>query len=274
MLIAAPRFDDVTAYSYKWAVQLAQDLGGQQTLLLEQDATRENFEKEIGNHNLFVFEDHGDKQGLIQQGGQGYMVDKSNDSLLKGKEVYTMACEWASDGGIDAWKKGATAVWGYTQVFGFTTDEEGLFCEAANYGLLAKVREGLTWKDALERAKQKFDELIVKAKDAWSKIWLTHDRDSLVCYTEETPPNTSTCPFRKAALKLFGSKLGWKLSWTFGWGILCYLLGTGVALHDFAHETWELKGTALSLEGGYIGFAFCILGFILLVSDHIRWLRR
>ena len=183
LLIAAPRFDEATQFSYKWCVQLAQELGCQQTLLLEQDATRENFEKEVGRHKIFVFYDHGDREGLVQNGGQGYMVDKRNDHLLKGKEVYTMACLWGSDGGIDAWKKGAVAVWAYTEVFGFTTEEEELFCEAANYGLILKVKEGLTWKEALERAKEKFTELMDKAKDAWTRIWLRHDRDALVCYT-------------------------------------------------------------------------------------------
>ncbi|MHA1263176.1 MAG: hypothetical protein ACTSSA_14015, partial [Candidatus Freyarchaeota archaeon] len=226
MLIAAPRFDQATQYSYKWCVQLAQELGGEQKLLLEKDATRENFEKEIGKHNLFVFYDHGNKDCLVAQDGKENMLDLENVHLVAKKEVYTMACWSARKLGVEAWKRG-TVFWGYTEIFGFTTDEEELFCEAANYGLILKVKKGLTWKEALEKAKEKFTELMDRAKDVWTRIWLRHDRDALVCYTEESPPKETNCFVRKASLKLFGTKVGWKLSRLFGWGVLFYLLGLG-----------------------------------------------
>jgi len=28
------------------------------------------------------------------------------------------------------------------------------------------------------------------------------------------------------------------------------------------------------LEGGYIGFALCFIGFIFLVSDYVKWLKK
>ena len=41
-------------------------------------------------------------------------------------------------------------------------------------------------------------------------------------------------------------------------------IGSGISLHDFAHQVYELKGEYLSLEGGYIGFIITIASFILL----------
>ena len=32
------------------------------------------------------------------------------------------------------------------------------------------------------------------------------------------------------------------------------LVGYGVALHDYAHQVWQLKGFHNPIEGGYIGF--------------------
>jgi len=49
------------------------------------------------------------------------------------------------------------------------------------------------------------------------------------------------------------------------WIIL--LIGYGIALHDFAHQVWELKGTVISLEGGYIGFIIMLIGLIILLIN-------
>jgi len=50
-----------------------------------------------------------------------------------------------------------------------------------------------------------------------------------------------------------------KIAW------IMLLIGYGIALHDFAHQVWELKGTVLSLEGGYIGFIIMFIGLIILL---------
>jgi len=44
------------------------------------------------------------------------------------------------------------------------------------------------------------------------------------------------------------------------WGLAAIFYG--VALHDFAHQVWELKGYHNLVEGGYVGFiglAACII---------------
>ena len=39
----------------------------------------------------------------------------------------------------------------------------------------------------------------------------------------------------------------------------CYFMGFGIALHDFAHQVWELRGFHNLLEGGYIGFVVLVV---------------
>jgi len=265
MLVIAPRFDEATEYSYKWCKHLVAELEQPYVGLFEDSATRENFERNVENHYVIVFYDHGDEKGLLAQGGHTYVIDKKNDYMLKGKIVYTMACLWGSDGGIDAWKKGAKVVWAYKDVFAFTNTEEELFMECANYGLILYYREGKSWEEIYEEAVKKFDEAIEKAKDGWTKIWLRHDRDALVCYTENNPPPTSTCMFRRFAIKLLGAKRAWKIRKVKLIGTVLSLIGYGIALHDFSHQVWELKGTVLSVEGGYVGFTLLLLGLITLL---------
>jgi hypothetical protein len=266
MLIAAPRFDEATQYAYKWALQLAQELGGEQTRLLEKDATRENFEGEIGRHMLFIFYDHGEEDRLIAQDGKESMLDLDNVDLVAKKECYVMACLSAKKLGVEAYKRGAV-YWGYVAVFGFTTEEEGLFCEAANYGLIVKVKEGLSWKQALQRAKQKFTELMDRARDAWTKIWLRYDRDNLVCYSEETPPE-SKCVFRKLAIKLFGPRVGWRLSRTFPLSVFTFavcLVGFNCWRNVFFAEFAVSHFQASERD--------CNVASLASVGDSIRWFR-
>ena len=263
MLVISPRFDKATEYSFKWVKRLLKELNMPYDALFEEDATRENAEKLIPKHELIVFYDHGDENGLLAQGGATYVIDKKNAEMLKGKVIYTMACLWGKDGGIDAWKKGARVVWAYTDVFGFTNYDEELFCECANYGLIIYNKENITWEEALERTKKKFDEAIKKAKDGWTKIWLRHDRDALVCYTENNPPKTSTCPLRRLAIRFLGAKRAWKLRARKVLGCMFTCVGYGIALHDFSHQVYQLKGTVISLEGGYIGFALLFIGLLL-----------
>lgn len=206
-LLVAPKFDDASEYSYKWALSATESLSGIIIdKLLADEATRIAFEVEMPSHNLLVFFDHGSENSLLAQGGAENILDLGNVELVAKKEVFTMACLSAKSLGVEAWKRGAV-YWGYTDVFAFIVETEEMFCEAANYGLIQRLVKGLSWEDALSKAKEKFTELIGKTTDGWTKVWLTHDRDCLVCYDAEAP-KTTTCVFRRIALKLFGEK-GW-----------------------------------------------------------------
>jgi hypothetical protein len=270
MLAVAPCWDEPTQYSFKWINSLLNQLNVEYTPLFKDDATRENFEREAEKHDLIVFYNHGSPSGLYAQKGTSYVIDKNNDHLLKGKAIFTMACSWCADGGIDAWKKGAEAVWGYTSEFGFTLTDEQLFEECANYGLIVKVKEDISWEEALERAKKKFDEAISRAKDGWSVIWLRHDRDALVCYTEKNPPKTSTCMFRKLLIKILGPEKAWKISRKHALSTLFFGAGVGVYIHDRIVEWAVLE---CRLHGLDIGATLIALSWILISYDFIKWLK-
>jgi len=267
MLAIAPKFDEPTEYSYSWINRLMNTLNIDCEKLFEADATREKAEKHIPQHTLIIFYDHGTEEGLVAQGGKEYIIDKKNDHILAGKEVYTLACLWCRDGGIDAWKKGAKAVWGYTDVFAFTTTDEELFCEAANYGLTIKIKMNVSWEEALKLTKEKYNELISKAKDPWSVIWLRHNRDALVCYTENNPPQTSKCLIRRLLIKLFGPEKAWKFTPKKIVGVIMFSVGYGIALHAVASELYHKGGYAevLRPQGEYIGLALVLIGFLLIL---------
>ena len=263
----APKFDDATEYSFKWFQELVkevQSISTEKWVLLEKDgATRENVEAEFDKWHpeLIVFYDHGNEDGLVAQGGHGYVIDLANVSKFKGKAIYTMACLSAKTLGVEHWRNGGV-FWGYTEVFSFTLQDEELFMRCANAGLIARMK-GATWDEALEIAKREFDKAIEEAEEVWTKVWLRHDRDALVCYTATNPPQ-SKCRFRRALLRLFGTRFGWTAKSRFA-GILMMFFGLGVLVHDYAHTMYELGGYGeiLSPQGGYVGLSIFLLGFYL-----------
>jgi hypothetical protein len=210
ILGVAPRFDEATEYSYKWFSELKAEVEMQ--TLEASDATRRNVEELLrtGKFDAVIFYDHGDENGLVQQGGQGYCLDRSNLDILSGstRVLYTMACLAGKGYGITAWQRGMVFT-GYDDVFGFVVEEEHLFSVAAGSGFRAWSRGEKDWKKIRETMINTFNLMIENAKTAWARIWLTHDRDHLVVYDGEAP-KSSTCPLRRIALRLFGPK-GWKL---------------------------------------------------------------
>jgi len=268
ILGVAPCFDSATEHSFRWFKELVKSLNENWVLLLKDDATRENVERKFDEYHpeIICIYDHGVEDGLVQQGGDGYVIDLKNIERFKGKVIYTMACLSGKVLGKEHWRNGGT-FWGYTAVFGFTLQEEELFMHAANAGLIYRF-QGKTWEECLDYAKKKFDEAIGKAKMLWTKIWLQHDRDNLVLYSPTSQPEPE-CTFRRLALRLFGRR-GWKIRWAH----VLFSIGYGIALHDYAHQVWELKGTVLSVEGGYIGFAIMLVTVLYLAAERRLWLRK
>jgi hypothetical protein len=278
-ILVAPKFDEPTSYSYDWSREIKEmleekgfqviDIGGRPLSRVEvEKALTEN------PNALFIFYNHGNEDCLWASQTEK-AVDKDNVKLLASRECFTMACLSAKQLGVQAYKIGCLAYWGYTEVFAFTTEDANVFKEFANCGLKFKL-EGKTWEEALQQAKNLAKELaqkLIEAGKYFSSILLQQDADALRCYTPNNPPTETKCIFRKIALKIFGPKLGWKISRTTGFGILLTLVGWGIVAHDFAHQVYQLKGTPLSLEGGYIGLALNLIGFILLTSEFINWLK-
>ena len=168
----------------------------------------------------FLFYDHGSEQGLVAQGGGNYIIDKSNDELLIGRIVYTLACSWGADGGWQAKRHGARAVHCYVEVVSFMTSALKDFQEAFNYGfklLHERMQQGLdpNFEVILALEKQRMTELsdkLMKQGNFLAATLMNQNRDSLRFYNgKEEPPPPSKCFWRRLAVKIFGSKIGWSL---------------------------------------------------------------
>jgi hypothetical protein len=183
-----------------------------------------------------------------------------------------MACLSAKTLGVEAYKNGALAYWGYVEVFSFSTEALDEFRTFANAGLKFKL-EGKTWEESLKLVKELADQLcqkLVEAGKYMASILLKQDADALVCYTPNNPP-TSNCTFRKTAIRLLGPKLGWKISRKHALSMLFFASGVGVYLHDRCAE-WVTLGCRL--HGLDVGVALLMLSWIIVSFEFVRWLKR
>jgi len=276
ILEVAPCFDEVTEYSLEWSRRLHEELGEERTSCLREEAVRESFEDYVREYDpeLITFYGHGVEDALVGN-DQRPLMDNRNVGLARGREVYTMCCLAAKRLGADAYRKGCRAWWGYTEAFIFVTTDEEVFGRLANLGLLLRRKQGLSWEECVRRVKKAYRKEIDARRDGgnpWTVIALVHDRDALVCWSSGNEP-PSECAFRQLAITLLGSA-GQKISRSFAISFALFFASWGVAIHDFAHQVWELKGTILSPEGGYLGFIGMIAAILFLTREHIKWLQR
>ena len=268
MLNVAPDFDAATVYSAKWNQRLMEELDEEHHSLLAEDAVRSNFTnyvKEL-NPDLVVFYDHGVEGALIGNDMRP-LIDSRNVNLLSGREMYTMCCLAGQNLGPEAYRKGCKAFWSYTQVFSFVTTDEETFGRLANLGLILRIKERLSWEDCIKRVKDAYNEEINKGGNPWTIISLINDRDALICWTDANQP-PSDCTFRKLSIKLFG-KAGQKLSQSFVLTTIAYYIAWGYGVH----ETLQLEGSNIVLEGAYTTLALMFILPIALIREHIKWLK-
>lgn len=277
-LIVSPVFDAVTQDCYeesrdaleymKGKVKIVGDLSGRAITRREvEDALKAQPEAGL------AFWNHGSEDKLWGSEKE-VVINLQNVGVLSGREVYTVACSFGKRGGVEAYKVGAKATWAYTEVVTYTTDAKEEFKEAFNHGIKRRA-DGFSWKECLEKTKKRMTELIDKLVAEGKNLaaaCMRWDRDILVCY-DAHPPET-TCAGRKLAIRLLGPLAGWRVPRTVGVAMVLFLVGWGIAVHDFAHQVWELKGTVLSLEGGYVGLFLILISFILLTRGLIAWLRK
>jgi len=268
-LMIRPVFDEVTEITFDEAQDVLnyfEEKGIEYIDLAKDKATKENVEKVLReNPNIKIAHyDHGNETSWIGS-DEKPCVSTQNVNVLKGRECYCNNCSSAKKLGVEAWKLKAI-YWGYTEVFVFTTDAKEEFKQFVNHGIKRRV-DGYSRKKCLEMTKNLANKLIdklVKAGKGLAASCLRWDRDHLVCYTEDMPPEETDCPARKLAIKIFGSKIGWKLSRTFPFSIAFFFLGLGILLHDYFDALWHIGGykEILSLQGGYFGAAILVAGFL------------
>lgn len=285
VIVCAPLFDEVTEYCFEESrdlIEYAEKKGVKIYDQPDEQAVRENLEKAIHDHPeaLIYHTDHGSPDKAWGDDDRP-VLDLKNVKILAGKDAYMNNCSSAQELGKKAYQEGCLAYWGNTDVVSFTTDAWEDFKESFLHGLKLRIR-GYIWKECLEKTREKMTQLVDKLL-AEGKVLaaacMRSNRDSLVCYTPDMPPQ-SDCPARRLAIRMVGPKIGWKLSRTFPFSVAFFALGMfmlGVLGHDFAHQVWELKGTVFSVEGGYAGLIgatmFFILSFILLTRNYWRALK-
>lgn len=223
-IVCRPCFDEASKYSNQFCQELIDLMKTAGTSYLDfsgEEATPQKVQDmlEILKNAHFLFFDHGSETGLVAQGGTSYIIDKTNDDLLIGRIVYTLACSWGLDGGWQAHRKGAKAVHCYAAVVGFMTSALPEFQESFNYGfkiLHQRMTEGLepNFKGILTLEKEKMTELsdkLMKQGNFMAATWMNTNRDSLRWYNGNDEPPESKCFWRRLAVKLFGPKKGWGL---------------------------------------------------------------
>ncbi len=215
-LIIRPVFDDVTEITFDEAQDFIDYLKEKGVSLIDlgrEEAILENVEEVlIENPTISIYHaDHGSPDKIWGNDDRP-VIDLNNVYLLEGKEIFNNNCSSAKKLGVEAWKKGCKAFFGYTDVFSFTTDALEEFKIATTYGPKRRV-DGLSLKDCLEKTKEKMTELrdqLIKAGKILAAACMTRDRDILVCYNTEPP--SSDCRVRRFAIRAFGPKIGWRLS--------------------------------------------------------------
>ena len=177
--------------------------------LAGEEAAREKIEEALRKHPeaLFFHTDHGSPDKAWGNDGRP-VLDLENVDLLRGRETVQNNCSSAKVLGVEAFRRGCKAYLGYVDTVYFTTDAWDVFKEAFLYPVKRRL-DGYSWKECLEMAKKRMTELIdmlVKAGKAWAATCLRLDKDCLVCYTPETPPEEPTCPISRLIQKVFGSR--------------------------------------------------------------------
>ena len=280
LITIRPLFDEVTEITFEECqevVDYAKSKGVEVIDLAKEKAVRSEVEKALKEnpHALVVHYDHGSEEAWYGS-DEKPCIDLENVDLLKGRECYAQNCSSAKKLGVKAWELEVT-YWGYRDVYVFTPEEEEYFKRFNNYGIKLHL-DGFNWKTCLQKTKELatklIDELVEKGK-ALAAACLRHDSGILVLYDKEHPPK-SDCTFRKMAIKIFGAKAGWKISWKTMLGIAMFWLSLGIMLHDYCHECWLYGGypEILSFQGFYVGFVLCVISFIILFWEHIKWLRK
>jgi len=85
-VLCAPKFDEATEYSYKWAERLREQIGNRMDiiLLLISDAVRDKVEKALKENPdaMLIHYNHGEEDALIGQDTRP-VVDLGNVNLLR-----------------------------------------------------------------------------------------------------------------------------------------------------------------------------------------------
>jgi hypothetical protein len=264
-----PEFDDATFYSHLWASRLKEAAEAEGWKIIEiggRRVSRAEVENALAANPgaPYIHYDHGSEDAHWGSETEP-VLDLKNVDKVADRVVYCMNCLSAAKLGAVAYTSYGCIYVGYIREFAFTVEDEKLFCEAANSGFINYAKGRQDWDKIKAIMVEAFNKAIAETDNPWSRTWLTWDRDALRVYAEGADTPESRCVFRKLAIKLFGPKVGWKLTKAFPISVALFAFGLGVLIHDYADALYHAGGwrEVLSPQGGYIGATILVIGFIL-----------
>jgi hypothetical protein len=209
-ILVRPRFDDATEYTFDFAQEILDwctQAGIEVVELTEGNAVRGKVEEELRKGaDTLIFYDHGNESALIGQDEQP-VIDLENCHWLAEKDVYTLACLSAKELGVEIWRRGGK-FWGYKEVYGFTTDALDAFKQASNCGFMYIFIEAAPWEDALDKAKETFDQLsmdLVAEGKIMAAVFMRENGANLVAYNGSGPDDQNGEGCLLGLLKLPGA---------------------------------------------------------------------
>ena len=193
-IIVAPRFDEATSYTFEWSREIKSlfEHSGYAVIDISGRPVSRSEVEEILKRNpnsLYIHYGHGNEDCHYGSANEK-IVDLKNVNILSNHEVYCVNCLSAKKLGVEAYKNGAIAYWGYIENFVFTTDALDEFRMFANAGLKFWL-EGNEWEKCLKLTKELANELYQKLIESGkyiAAVFLRLDADALRCYTANNPP--------------------------------------------------------------------------------------
>ena len=185
LLVTRPEYDIVTSYLSSWALdalELADKLNVKFSDLGCENVNRKEFDKRMKAMNpSFVFlNGHGTADSVLGHNSEIILQADDNDSLLKNKIVYALACESALELGPSAINKGALAYIGYVQPFAILTDANSesvpeddklaQWFKESSVQVSDAILRGKSTQAAYEKSQNKYKELINVFKNFWGRV--------------------------------------------------------------------------------------------------------
>lgn len=175
ILLTRPSHDEPVSYLFYWGQQIisfAGKLGVRFHDLPREKANKKEVESFVNSMKptLIIFHGHGSADAICGHKDQPLIVAGENESLLRGRITYAVACESAASLGEKVAQNGNSTFIGYTGPFGFVRDATRStnpvkdkyaipFQEMSNLISIELLR-GKTAKEAHEKSQQRCVELI------------------------------------------------------------------------------------------------------------------
>jgi hypothetical protein len=127
LLVTLPDHDDATFYIFHWSKPILEEAErrGVKVLKLEgEKANRKTFFDFLNSHNpsFLILNGHGDEKTVYGYNDEK-VIGEGDEKVLRGKIIYTIACDAAKSFGKSVIEKGGKCFIGYNRKFTFCVDE-------------------------------------------------------------------------------------------------------------------------------------------------------